>query len=635
MEVHDLRSKEGVPVKMRRKIYVNGSQNSGPQNSGSQNSGPQNFGRQEPVEQSSRKPGAIAFQDEMQKKEADFLKVQRAYYAGQCGEQELITDTTQPFFQSMRLSRRRLNEKNLTVDMEIMPDRSNSQTASGGEYYSGPDKDGYDFVGMHRRPVKIQRTYYRNHQVLCRQKSFEIAGTNFLKSDVEGDMAACPNCGHMGKISSYIDGCDACDAKFLVSDFETKVAGYSLEENVGKKTRKTFTRMVGAMVLTSVGMLILGVLAAVILFSLLMKGIDGRQAVNSGFVMMLAFNLYGQLGKAYIFLFWIYLFMFFVLLFLTRSHVAGEEKMKNAIPGFSTKNFLQNLEYKLKNIHLTDIAAEVQPFAHCALNSVVAGYKDVVDCALCHLSIKEVTRTPQGYLADMDVRMRLSCDTGRNIKNKYEKLNLTLSCTEEALAHHKAAIREYKCPGCGGSVDILSGAVCPYCGSDLDYGRFGWVIEKYESRKGQNFYHWIVAAFIAVYVAIVGIGLAVSLGTEDMKEMTGAIMLMNNYEEVINGFVSDIPMPEDTGLSLSLVSSTENEDVREYRYSCENGYEAASVYESLLSGKNYEESYTGGLEYRFYKPVSYAGETGYVKIAVVPEEQALTVMLTLVEAVGE
>ena len=66
MEVHDLRSKEGVPVKMRRKIYVNGSQNSG-----SQNSGPQNSGRQEPVEQSSRKPGAIAFQDEMQKKEAD------------------------------------------------------------------------------------------------------------------------------------------------------------------------------------------------------------------------------------------------------------------------------------------------------------------------------------------------------------------------------------------------------------------------------------------------------------------------------------------------------------------------------------------------------------------------------------
>ena len=626
MEVHDFRKKEGVPVKPRQQAETV---------SMAENMSPSQENATGMQDNSQRRIGVIAFQDEMQKKEADFLNVQRAFYAGRCEEQALLDDTTQPFFQSMRLSRRRLKEKNLTVDMEIMPDRANSMTAGRGEYYEGPDKDGYDFVGMHSRPVKIQKTYYRDQKVLCRQKDFEIAGTSFLKSDVEGDMAVCPNCGHLGKISSYIDGCDYCDAKFMVSDFETKVSGFSLEENVGKKTRKTFKRMVGAMVLTTVGLMILGVLAAAVLFFLLMKGNVGREAGNFGILMFFAFGLYNNLGGTYMFLFWVYVVAFFVLLFLTRSHVSGEGMMKNAIHHFSTKDFQQNLEYKLKNIHLTNNAAEVQPFAHCPLDAVVTGYKDVVDCALSHIAFKAVNRTPNGYQADVSVRMRLSCDTGRKIKNKYEKLNLTLSCTEEALSHHSAAIREYKCPGCGGSIDILSGAVCPYCGSKLDYSRFGWVIEKYESRKGQNFYHWIVAAFIAIYVAIVGIGMAVTLGTEDMKEMMGAMKVMNHWDEIVDGFMSDIPMPEDQYISVECESRTEKEGVREYHYSCEDGYEAAAVYAGALDGHGYEKSDAGGSEYRYYKPVSYEGESGYVKIAVLPEDKGLTVTFTLVEKVGE
>lgn len=239
--------------------------------------------------------GDMQFRCEMQQKEQDFLQVQRAFYNGQCEEDALLGDITQPFYRSLKLSRRRLKERKLTVDMEIEPDRFDSRIQSG-EYYKGPVKDGYDYAGMHHNPVKVKKTYYRDRKIVGRQK-----------------------------------------------DFETKVAEYS----------------------------------------------------------------------------------------------------------------------------------------------------NVVDCALCHITFREVTRTSDGYRANVDVKMRFSCDTGRKIRNKYEKLALSLSCSEEAMEHHKVAVREYKCPGCGGSVDILSGAVCLYCGADLDYSRFGWVIEKYEKKKGHNLYHWI------------------------------------------------------------------------------------------------------------------------------------------------
>ena len=54
---------------------------------------------------------------EMEAKEADFEQKRNAYFAGQCTDKQLTEDTTQPFYESMRLSRKRLEERNLTVDV--------------------------------------------------------------------------------------------------------------------------------------------------------------------------------------------------------------------------------------------------------------------------------------------------------------------------------------------------------------------------------------------------------------------------------------------------------------------------------------------------------------------------------------
>lgn len=67
------------------------------------------------------------------------------------------------------------------------------------------------------------------------------------------------------------------------------------------------------------------------------------------------------------------------------------------------------------------------------------------------------------YRLSVEVKMRLTQDTGSKIRNRYEKLRLELEGRREIVTQHGKALREYKCPNCGGSVDILGGGVCDYC----------------------------------------------------------------------------------------------------------------------------------------------------------------------------
>lgn len=574
---------------------------------------------------------------EMEEKEADFEQKRKAYYAGHCTDKELTEDTTQPFYESMRLSRKRLAEHNLTVDVQAEKDipKGRFSLFLNQENYRGPYRDGTDYVGMHSQELKIKRTYYRNGRKLCRQKDYEVSRIQFLKSDVEGDMAACPNCGHMGKIYSYIDGCDYCEAKFVVSDFESKVSGYSTEENVSRKAQKTFTRMLRIMFLTTIGLVVLGVLAALVAILLLTQGKNGTQAVWSGIIMIIALGMYQELGVIFSILFWVYLILFIVLLAKTKIQITGEEKLKRLIPGFSMQDFLQNLEYQLKNIHLTDRADSVQPFARCSLQDIVKDYRDVVDCALCSLTVTDAEYTIEGVRADVTVKMRLSCDTGRRIKNRYEKLMLTLTCSDEARSREKTAIREYKCPGCSGSVDILSGGVCPYCGTHLDYSKFGWVIEKYEKSKADNLYKRIVILFIAIYIGAIAIGFIAAGSTQDGREMLGAADFLINRNKILAEFYGFVEKPDEWRDNITCVSLDKVENDWTYTYSCDNGYQTASDYTDFLREENLEEFVTEDEDFIFYRAASYEGDEGYIKVTVEPWEDGMTVAFSVVEEVGE
>lgn len=61
--------------------------------------------------------------DEMNNKAYDFMKFQREYHNDKVDDQVLMERTTQPFWQSMRLSKHRLASKGLLMDVEIKDDK--------------------------------------------------------------------------------------------------------------------------------------------------------------------------------------------------------------------------------------------------------------------------------------------------------------------------------------------------------------------------------------------------------------------------------------------------------------------------------------------------------------------------------
>lgn len=97
---------------------------------------------------------------EIEGRTEDFYGELKAFYQGNANaEQNLMEQTTQPFWQSLRLSGKRLQQRDLTVDMEM-------QEPTRLADYDGPKKDGYDYTCHRTKAVKMRRTYYRKGKKL-------------------------------------------------------------------------------------------------------------------------------------------------------------------------------------------------------------------------------------------------------------------------------------------------------------------------------------------------------------------------------------------------------------------------------------------------------------------------------------
>ena len=179
-----------------------------------------------------------------------FYEYQQRYYRNEMNDEQLTGITTQPFWQSMRLSKRRLAEKGLTMDVTVKEkvQRNNSKNqdllavftllyhiiTKGNHFTDSADyrKDGANLVENYSGEVTTERTYFYKGKKICRRKDHEICSANVLSTEVDGENASCPNCGNIGKISGFIDGCEYCGSKFTVQDFEPKISAFALEEDI-------------------------------------------------------------------------------------------------------------------------------------------------------------------------------------------------------------------------------------------------------------------------------------------------------------------------------------------------------------------------------------------------------------------
>lgn len=570
---------------------------------------------------------------EIEGRTEDFYRELKAFYQGNReAEQNLMEQTTQPFWQSLRLSRKRLQQRELTVDMEM-------QESSRIADYDGPGKDGYDYTCRRTQSVKMRRTYYRKGKKIAFLRTPEIAAASFLKADVQGDMVVCPNCGHEGTLASYIDGCDACGARFLVSDFETKVSGFSLEEDARQKSISNFIKAGAAVGITAISLAVPAICAGGIMFLLLALGRNGYNAVKAAAAMMLGIGLAPVFFRSLFYMLIIFAVILIVMEVHRKPRIQGEFKAKSLIPEFSTGNFLQNLEYQLRMIHLADTAEQVRFFASCDLDIAVLGYQNVVDCCICGVRFLKAEKLEDSYRISVEVRNRLTLDTGKKIRNRYEKLRLELDGRQDVVTQHSRALREYKCPNCGGSVDILGGGVCEYCNTTVDYRNFGWIITSYTNLgQPENPFAKILAGALGSYLLILFLSLVFMAHSQDGKATFEILQSVRMSTEYLKAVKHDIIYPDAVTSDCTETDSEEGTFAARKVYACEDSDVVKEIYKAALLEKGFWELQQYPEGFSVFLPedpseygVDSEGERFYLVIRAEDASEGIVVTATLMD----
>lgn len=514
---------------------------------------------------------------EIKKKENHFWEFWRKFFRGEVTEESLVDEVTQPFWQSAHISKRRLDQKGLLLDLSIYDDgiRGPVDTKS----------DGSNIIGNCSRNVIAERKIYRDGKLIYRKKDKEISHMHFLKSKITEDKAKCPNCGHLGKIATFIDGCDYCGSKYLVKDFETKVSGFSLEENTYKKSKSTFFKGLLTLGIATILIVVFGIASFIILAGLLQAGNNGKEAIAALLPGLFAVTYVPALFKSLFIFLIIFVFFGIALCLLYMRNIFGEEIVKAVIPNFSAYDFYQNLEYMLRSIHMADDGRQVSSFATFDLGNLVSNYQDVVDCNMTRMSFFNAGKNGSRYVIDAMVTLRLLRYDGKRIKNCYEKVKCRLLGTEAILKNNYFALREYKCPNCGGNINILDGAICKYCETKLDYSKIGWMISDYQIiKKNSNIYRNIKVAMLAIYVAV----LAFQFGMATKNNSTFYdVFQLNQYSEQIRDIVFNMfPLPEQMEPSLKHIFH--KDEYRKQLYLYEASWDNCIAYRDYLQKYGFE-----------------------------------------------
>ena len=68
---------------------------------------------------------------------------------------------------------------------------------------------------------------------------------------------------------------------------------------------------------------------------------------------------------------------------------------------------------------------------------------------------------------------------GGKIKERNEKVKMTLIKDAGCKTQAVCGASVLKCKGCGAPISLMEGKTCRFCGSTLDLKKYDWVIERY------------------------------------------------------------------------------------------------------------------------------------------------------------
>ena len=331
-------------------------------------------------------------------------------------EGRTIGHVTQDLGYSLMAQKKRLDRLGITMTIEKSSDIGSVATGMEVRRYSSSQYD----VAEADEPVKLKRTYRRSDRIVCRDEDWRIchyllAGAKFNNSG----HISCPNCGNFAPREELLTGCPYCNTQFTIRDLSLRVAGYSQKKIEQSQMQKLQGKI-------DVGYALYH---------------EGKQ------------KEYDQILK---------------------------HRMAQIDPLFSPTAFYNSMRNKLYSIAFAENAPALQNLADVDFDTApfYPQFENVIDIDIQSIETRNFKRSDPYILIDVVMNtmiLRYQASEGNAL---WTKEKITMSFVKH-IANKTRNIFEpskIQCPCCGGSYSLYDGKACTYCGNEIDYLMYDWLL---------------------------------------------------------------------------------------------------------------------------------------------------------------
>lgn len=440
----------------------------------------------------------------IREKSDKFLGVLNRFFTNKSKDDQIIDCTTQALYYSLAAKKKRLDQSSLTMNTYIEPVGYSNEVKS--------IQQGKQAVDCNIMKTRTTREFFYQGKRIYKSKNNEIVRINFLKSEVDGKVE-CPNCGYVGEISSFKNGCDQCGSKFEVKEFEPKVSTFTqnldVEKHVGKITRFVNAASIGLVAFMWIGIF----LGFFILADLELTGV--YQKIGETMIQLGGYLLFPMIRFALIMCL-IYFVMGTLFELKHSNNIVNASKVEEAIDDFSVQDFYQDLEMRLNQIFVTNDVKEVEAFAECDLSEIVNNHLDIVDSHMNRLEFIDVRDGDDCFI--INVKANMSLYRFVNGKIKHIKKCITLDVKHSIYGKSMTFIKAYSCSHCGNTIDIMKGGVCEHCGNELSIEDIGIKIKSMNIEKVKdNLVFSYVIRCLTVFVLAMSLNMIIPSITTELK----------------------------------------------------------------------------------------------------------------------
>jgi len=321
-------------------------------------------------------------------------------------------------------------------------------------------KDGKYMVCEASQMTRIEKNYIRDGAIIGKEQQKRDITYYILRSQNENGLYICPNCGAEQTLDTLLDGCDYCKTKFDISAYDDKVMSVLRNKTRFDTREGSITPIVAWSILVAFGVVgvISGVLGALFTLglSLIMVPIGGA---------MVFFGFKGAIdsNKG------------------VTQNTDWKNKIKDNNPDFSEEEFIGSLDCKLKSIHYASTPQELAAFVKCDIAPFVKSYQNIVNCETGKISFKNYRVEGDFQYLDIHREIEVLQDCDSHLQPARGVVGVTLA---KRISHKlKNDVTLYRCNGCGSSISLVEGGKCTYCGNEMDYAAYDWVIVGYRHVK--------------------------------------------------------------------------------------------------------------------------------------------------------